>query len=326
MYLFKKINYWNRIFKAYVLGKTSQLTFWHGEPKINYDINIKSLGSYYMSFDKKAEYKSHLDENGVPMLDYQGVIGIKYNPIAIAQWGLGNYNIYKTKNSNNHYKKFIKCADWLTKNLESNEYGFKVWMHHFNWEYRDTLKSPWYSGLAQGQGISVLVRAYKETKKDKYKSAANDAIRVFFEPTTKGGVNYIDSEGYSWIEEYIVHPPTHILNGFIWALWGVYDYHLSFKDKESKHLYNSYLKTLIKKIKTYDTGYWSLYEHSGTKLKMIASLFYHKLHIVQLNVMYLLTNEIIFKQMADNWITYLNKTSNRRLATIKKIVFKVLYY
>ena len=36
-------------------------------------------------------------------------------------------------------------------------------MHHFDFEYRDTLKSPWYSGLAQGQGLSVLVRAYIET-------------------------------------------------------------------------------------------------------------------------------------------------------------------
>ena len=30
-----KIKYWNRIFKAYVLGRTSHLSFWHEEPKIN---------------------------------------------------------------------------------------------------------------------------------------------------------------------------------------------------------------------------------------------------------------------------------------------------
>ena len=32
------------------------------------------------------------DGAGVPMLDYHGAIGLQYNPIAIAQWGLGNYN------------------------------------------------------------------------------------------------------------------------------------------------------------------------------------------------------------------------------------------
>ena len=31
-----------------------------------------------------------------------------------------------------------------------------------------TLVNPWYSGLAQGQGLSVLCRAYKETKDPKY--------------------------------------------------------------------------------------------------------------------------------------------------------------
>ena len=41
-----------------------------------------------------------------------------------------------------------------------------------------------------------------------------------------GGVTYTDREGYKWFEEAIVEPPTHVLNGFIWATWGVYDYFL----------------------------------------------------------------------------------------------------
>lgn len=322
----KKLQYWNRIFKAYILGKTSQLTFWHGEPKLNKNIKIDSIGPYYMSFYNKAEYNGYLDESGIPMLDYQGVIGLQYNPIAIAQWGLGNYNIWNESNSDKHLKKFIVCADWLVDNLKANNYGFKVWMHFFDWEYRDTLKSPWYSGLAQGQGISVLVRAYKETKQEKYKSAAEDAMKVFFEPTIKGGVNFKDSKGYNWIEEYIVHPPTHILNGFIWGLWGVYDYSLQFNCLNSRSLYEGYLKTLVEELRSYDTGYWSLYEHSGTRLKMIASLFYHKLHIVQLDVMYLLTNEKIFKNVSKEWKKYLNSLINRKFALIKKIIFKLLYY
>ena len=91
----KKIQYWNRIFKAYVLGNTSQLTFWHGEPNTNPNMETDSLGQYYMLFYNKANFKGKYDDNGIPMLDYQGVIGLQYNPIAIAQWGLGNYNLWK---------------------------------------------------------------------------------------------------------------------------------------------------------------------------------------------------------------------------------------
>jgi hypothetical protein len=199
-------------------------------------------------------------------------------------------------------------------------------MHHFDFEYRDKLIGPWYSGLAQGQGISVLVRAYKETKLDKYKNAAFQAFEVFKAPTNAGGVNYNDKSGLNWIEEYIVHPPTHILNGFMWSLWGVYDYAIQFEDDEALNLFNNYKKTIIKKLESYDTGYWSLYEHSGTRFKMIASSFYHKLHIVQLRVMYLLTSENNFIVMADRWADYFTNPFNRKRALIQKAIFKVFYY
>jgi heparosan-N-sulfate-glucuronate 5-epimerase len=322
----KKLQYWNRIFKAYILGNTSHLSFWHGEPRINPDIVTESLGPYYMLFHKKAEFVGHSDVNGIPMLDYQGTIGLQYNPIAIAQWGLGNYNIWYETESQDHFNKFIKCANWLVENLEENSYGLKVWMHYFDFEYRDTLKAPWYSGLAQGQGISVLIRAYKETNNEKYKNAADQAFQVFNISTVDGGVNFKDANGNNWIEEYIVHPPTHILNGFIWGLWGVYDYAIQFNDKNAQDLFKDYNKTLIQELDNYDNGFWSLYEHSGTWLKMIASLFYHKLHIVQLRVMYHLTSVNKYSEVANNWTNYLNSTFNRKRALLQKAIFKVLYY
>ena len=308
------------------MGNTSQLTFWHGEPHINPNIETDYLGPYYMLFHKKAKYNGHTDKNGIPMLDYQGSIGLQYNPIAIAQWGLGNYNIWHETKLENEFKKFLNCANWLVENLEENNHGYKVWMHHFDFEYRDTLKSPWYSGLAQGQGISVLARAYKETNIEKYKNAADQAYQVFNVSTVDGGVNFIDAERNSWIEEYIVHPPTHILNGFMWGLWGVYDYALQFNDEKAITLFKQYTRTLVKELDSYDNGFWSLYEHSGTWLKMIASSFYHKLHIVQLRAMYELTSENIFNEKANKWEDYLSKPFNRKRAFIQKAIFKVCYY
>ena len=41
-----------------------------------------------MTFYNKANYTANLDNNGIPMLNYQGKIGLQYNPIAIAQWGI----------------------------------------------------------------------------------------------------------------------------------------------------------------------------------------------------------------------------------------------
>src|SRR6185437_863165 len=108
-------------------------------------------------------------------------------------------------------QKFLTIADWLKDTLVPNASGFPVWMHNFDWEYRDTLKAPWYSGLAQGQGISVLVRAYRETGRKDYLDAATEAARAFHAEVSQGGVACRDANNNLWIEEYIVFPPTHIL-------------------------------------------------------------------------------------------------------------------
>ena len=118
-------------------------------------------------------------------------------------------------------------ADWLVENLESNPWGIAVWNHHFDFEYRDTLKAPWYSALAQGQGLSLRVRAHKETNDPTYLDTGRRAFEAFLLPVDKGGVTWEWPAGDIWFEEYLLDPPTHILNGFIWALWGVYDYSLA---------------------------------------------------------------------------------------------------
>jgi hypothetical protein len=141
-----------------------------------------------------------------------------------------------------------------------------------------------------------------------------------------GGVLVNDTDGSTWIEEYIVDPATHILNGFIWALWGVYDYMLAFNDKEARKLFDQGVDTLKKNLPRYDTGFWSLYELSGTKMRMLASPFYHRLHITQLKVMYKLTEEKIFQDYAFKWAGYSRSFLKRTYALIHKGIFKVLYY
>ena len=201
-----------------------------------------------MSFTKKANYSSYLDSKGIPLLDYQGQIGKQYNPIAISQWGLGNYNIWKTTSDENCKEKFLACANWLEQNLRKKN-GINLWFHDFDFEYRDTLKKPWYSGLAQGQGLSVLLRAYQVSQNKKYLHASQSVFMSLTVEVKNGGVLYEDNNKDIWIEEYIVNPPTHILNGFIWALWGIYDYSIFFEDKnEKKFIFLKPFKNHIKKL------------------------------------------------------------------------------
>jgi hypothetical protein len=142
----------------------------------------------------------------------------------------------------------------------------------------------------------------------------------------EGGVAFTDASGDLWLEEYIVSPPTHILNGFIWALWGVHDYALATKDAAAQELFSRGVRTLLHNLDRYDLGFWSLYEHSGTRLPMVASRFYHQLHIVQLRVMHRLTGEEKFAQVADRWRGYARSRIARTRALCYKSAFKLCYY
>lgn len=289
-------------------------------------MTAERLGDYYMCFAQKADYAGPFDEDGVPLLDYLGNVGIQYNPIAVAQYGLGNLSLYSSTGQQSRMGRCLGAADWLVRNLEVNSSGMHVWNHHFDWEYRTPLKAPWYSALAQGQGISLLVRTHQATKRPNYLEAATRAFDAFTASTGEGGVTTFDREENCWFEETIVDPPTHILNGFIWASWGVLDYHLHTGCPAAEQLFRSSVATMKRTLLDYDVGYWSLYEQSGTRMKMLASPFYHRLHIVQLRVMERLTGEPFFGLIADRWEEYQRSRWRRTRALGYKGVFKLIYY
>lgn len=321
-----RLRYWRRIIDAYLLGGTSQLSFWHERPEAHPAVVFDRLGPYYMTFAGKARYAGPFDAEGVPQLDYRGNIGRQYNPIAVAQYGLARYNCFLGTGSPADRTSFLAQADWLVRSLEPNASGIPVWMHHFDFEYRSLLKAPWYSGLAQGQGLSLLARAHQATGERRYAEAMRAAFASLTLEVDAGGVLFRDGEGSVWIEEYLVDPPTHILNGFIWALWGVWDYALATGEGRARSLFEEGVKTIARNRARYDTGWWSLYELSGTRLPMLASPFYHRLHIVQLRILAALTGQGQFAETARRWEGYAGRRYNRMRSFVLKCVFKFFLY
>ncbi len=170
------------------------------------------------------------------------------------------------------------------------------------------------------------MRAHKESDNAEYLNAARAAFVSFQRPVSDGGVAFTGESADLWFEEYLVSPPTHILNGFIWALWGIYDYALATNETAAHDLFERGVKTLLHNLERYDLGFWSLYEQSGTRLPMVASAFYHRLHIVQLRVMHRITGEETFGRVADRWESYTRHRANRGRALLYKAAFKLCYY
>lgn len=171
-----------------------------------------------------------------------------------------------------------------------------------------------------------MARAFEHTKDERYRDAAFKAYQAFENTCDQGGVVSIDKSGRPWIEEYITEPPTHILNGFIWALWGVYDFYLLTRSEKVRGDYGQLLKTLEENLNQYDAGFWSLYDLSVQKMKNIASLFYHQLHIIQLEVLHVLSGKAVFKEFQNRWAGYLHHPGHKVRALCQKAIFKVCYF
>jgi hypothetical protein len=129
-----------------------------------------------------------------------------------------------------------------------------------------------------------------------------------------------------WIEEYLVDPPSHILNGFIWALWGVYDYARWADSSPARELFSACVSTIESALPDYDTGRWSLYELPAGSASMPASRYYHGLHIVQLRVLERMTGRPTFGATADRWQRYMDSRVLRTRAFVEKAAFKLLHY
>lgn len=265
------------------------------------------LKGYYNDLTEKVTKGDYYNEAKVPSTFVDSGDEI-YFPIAIYQYGLGAYDLYLLNKEEIMLKKFKVCADWAVNEQESTG----SWSTFFY----ENKKHP-YSSMAQGEGISLLLRAYKEFGDNKYIKSAKKAIEFMLKPIEEGGTTKYTINGIYLCE--CTHDPV-ILNGWIFSLWGLFDYLKVIEDEKVRRIYEDSVTTLVSSLPEFDNGYWSKYNLG----KMITSPFYHKLHIAQLEVMYEITGEEIFRNYSKNWSSYQNKWFNRIRAFINKAFQKLI--
>lgn len=269
----------------------------------------KEIRGYYNNLTEKVT-RFGFSDNRVPSTTVDSGETI-YFSIAIFQYGLAAYDLFLLSNRKemSMLKKVTSCANWALKNQQKD--GAWITFTYENPEYP-------YSAMAQGEGISLLLRAYIETNEEKYKVAAINAKSFMLKPFELGGPTLYNRDG---VFLYECPKDPLILNGWIFSFWGLWDYCLAFpKDTNTEAILNKTLDTMIKWLPKFDLSYWSMYEDG----KRICSPFYHKLHIAQLNVMHDLTGEEIFKYYAIKWKEQQNRWQNRMFAFIKKASQKIL--
>jgi hypothetical protein len=97
------------------------------------------------------------------------------------------------------------------------------------------------------------------------------------------------------------YPAAHILNGFLLALFGLYDYVALERDAQVETLIQRSLRTLHTLLAEFDTGYWSLYD---LRFKRLASPFYHSLHVTLLQALARYSGCQHCRDLAERWASY----------------------
>lgn len=278
-------------------------------------IVVQGVGAFYSKNEIKGFYNDlrekitkgdTLAENELPQY-HQDNGTLFYFSIGIFQYGLGSYDLYLQTWDKKHYRKMLLCADWAVENQEPSG-GWSTFVHL----YPD---HP-YSSMAQGEGISLLLRAYVNEKDEKYLNAAKKAAAHMLTSLENGGTALREGDEIV-LMEYTERPI--VMNGWIFSLWGLYDYLLIVDDPVIKEEYEKSLATLERYIPHYDLGYWTRYDYNFRT----ASPSYHKLHIDQFIVMYELTGHEIFREYKERFEKYRDSWLCRNRAFAKKAFEKL---
>lgn len=268
----------------------------------------------------KAHYEGPKDSNGVMLREY----GKDYvhSPIDIANFALGNYQSYIESNDSKFRRIFFDQAAWFLDQQVITKKGFGVWRADFGKPVYG-LKPGWVSAMAQGMAMSVLLRAWRVDDDRKWFECAESALGSFSHGVGEGGVVAMLDDNV-FFEEYPSNPPSFVLNGFIRSMTGLYDMYIIGGNSKSGDLFNSAVETLAKKLDLFDCGYWTKYDLFPAHATNLASPYYHRSHIHQMNILYQLTGKNIFRETAERWKNYERNPFNYSKALIKKIFWKIL--
>ncbi len=283
-------------------------SIWHVNQDLGKCFAVDSIQGYYNNLTEKVTKLPELLENDLLPLLNTGDKNVEM-PVAIFQYGLGAYDLYLQRKEQKYMKKFMQSVAWAV-----NRQDEKGRWDTFSYVYPD---HP-YGAMAQGEGASLLLRAYSCTSEKRYLLAAKKAIDFMLRPIEEGGTTLYRDNDIIFAE--YIHLPI-VLNGWIFAWWGLYDYVLVTHDMgDYKNVLDRCSATLVNSLHLFTLSYWSKYDLG----KMIASPFYHNLHIAQMQAMYELTGEKIFYEYKNRWTKQQKSLICISLAFVKKAFQKLL--
>lgn len=266
----------------------------------------ESVRGYYIDFRPKTKAVTAGDPGALPV-------------IQLVQLALGWWERSVTGDSA-AVPRFLEFCETIVDRAESDKSGeLRLPMEVEVAKYR--LAPGWSSALAQGQAASAFVRAHLVTGDDRWAELAVRVAEPFLvehvsdlvTPTVAGPI----------LEEAPSLPPSHVLNGWMSALWGLWDLHIGLDHPRARAVFDASVDCLLVMLPAYDTGWWSRYGLYPHAIADLAKPIYHRFHITQLEVYHRLTGRPEFSETASRWRSY-DQPVARTKVLAQKAAFSVI--
>lgn len=300
---------------------------------ISSEKTTQKLGVYYFPFQedfaKLNKLLDSFDEQGIPLnksyIDVETNNKLHYYPISIGQFGLAVFHSYLQTKNEEKRAHFLRIAEWFyTTRMVDPNLGV-YWLTDVpKPEYE--VFDPWKSAFSQSRGISMLLRAWQETNKEEYLKAATQALTPFTLDITEGGVSVDRIKHKPFYEEYVAKVPTRVIDGHMFALFGVYDFVRAVTPQidaenhvRAQYIFDEGIKGLIEWLPEYDLGYWARFnncELPGYPKYDPCTIYYLKLIVAQLKILYQITGREELNKYAITFSNYLKP----------KNILKMTYY
>ena len=262
---------------------------------------------------RERHYFEPKDAQGIPLRRIPGREP-QYVPTRVAAYGLARFNRYLERGHAADREAFLRVANWFMRPEDA------LWRYTFN---RGRLRAPWISAMAQGQGMSVLVRAWRTSGEARYLEQARRATAPFHAPLAAGGLRSSIEGQFSFWEEFPEEPPMHVLNGFLFALIGILE--LAPYANDAPKLAQAMGGALERCVDFWDLGYWSSYDlaHRVHGKVNPATIAYHRLHIAQLSYLAKRLGSSKLVATAARWEAYARDPRARMRALRGKVWLRV---
>jgi hypothetical protein len=243
--------------------------------------------------------------------------------VDVAQWGLGAHERHLAGEGDEWLEAALAVGEQLVREQIAAGPRTGGWAHPFRYPHSLPLPPGWMSAMAQGEAASLLVRLHRHTGDDRFTAAAEAAMAPMRLPSADGGVQGVLG-GAPFPEEYPTAPPSLVLNGAMFALWGVHDTAVALGSAELRAEFEAGVDTLAANISRWDMGHWSRYDLFPHPVQNPASSFYHALHISQLDAMALLAPRPELQAARERFAAYAASPWASRRAFARKALYRVV--